>query len=142
MIKSDGPPLSTLFPSQHQVFHRRNPTLSSTLVKAALPGHPHLPGKVTPVTIKTMNLRTHKCNNPHCKACLRKTHPVLHGIQNTSLIPHLLHPLRQVLQDVHTPHLPKHQATLHPTVMPPQENCKSLCNAFFHVGAMILIETT
>ena len=66
---SDDLFLSTLFPSPPQVCYRRNPTLSSTLVKAALPGHPPPPGETTPINIKTIKSRTHKYTNPHCKAC-------------------------------------------------------------------------
>ena len=55
---SDDPFLSTLFPSPPQVCYRRNPTISNTLVKAALPGHPPPPGETTPINIKTIKSRT------------------------------------------------------------------------------------
>ena len=66
---SDDPSLSTLFPSPPQDCYRRNPTISSTLAKAALPGHPPPPDETTPINIKAIKSRTHKCTNPHCKAC-------------------------------------------------------------------------
>ena len=126
---SDDPFLSTLFPSPPQVCYRRNPTLSSTLVKAALPGHPPPPGETTPINIKTIKSRTHKCTNPHCKACPNALGKriLYSSVQNTvylhralhlhGQIPHLLHPLRQVQQDVHRSYFPNHKATFQRTLL-------------------------
>ena len=90
---SDDPFLSTLFPSPPQVCYRRNPTLSSTLVKAALPGHPPPPGETTPINIKTIKSRTHKCTNPHCKACPNALGKriLYSSVQNTVYLHRALH---------------------------------------------------
>ena len=151
---SDDPFLSTLFPSPPQVCYRRNPTLSSTLVKAALPGHPPPPGETTPINIKTIKSRTHKCTNPHCKAypnALGKrilystasrtpyTFTESFTCMDTSLIYCILCTkcdkmyiglTSQALGNVSTP-----------TAMPPQGNYKSPCTATFHVGPMTSRET-
>ena len=66
---SEDPTLSTLFPSPPQVCYRGNPTLSCSLVRAALPGPSPPQYKVVPITINTIVSRSTKCTSPYCKAC-------------------------------------------------------------------------
>ena len=80
---SEDPTLSTLFPSPPQVCYRGNPTLSCSLVRAALPGPPPPQYKVvsipsTPLYHAFLSVPAHIATK-----CFGKMHPVLHGVPNT-----------------------------------------------------------